>query len=102
MFGNTAEYVQKYTSKGSRILVEGRLNTRSYDDKEGNKRQVTEVIVDKVELIGTKKENAQNNQETVQNSELNAQNNQNIVQNVGSNPFIEFGEEVRIDDNFLE
>lgn len=92
-YRNNAEFLNKYASKGSKVLLEGRLNTRSYDDKEGNKRYVTEVIVDKTELLGTKKEE-------------NTQNSQNIVQNQTTqpetDPFADFGETVSIDDNFLD
>ena len=44
-FGKTADNIGKYLSKGSKVQIEGKLKTRSYDDKEGNKRYVTEVIV---------------------------------------------------------
>lgn len=53
---NHAELCEKYASKGSQIYVEGKLRTRSWDDKEGNKRYVTEVLAERIELLG-KKEN---------------------------------------------
>ena len=43
---NTAEFISKYFQKGSMIAVTGSIQTRSYDDKNGNKRKATEIIVD--------------------------------------------------------
>ncbi len=46
------ENVANYLTKGKQVYVEGRLQTRSYDDKDGNKRYVTEVVADEVILLG--------------------------------------------------
>lgn len=46
------ENVANYLTKGKQVYVEGRLQTRSYDDKDGNKRYVTEVVADDVILLG--------------------------------------------------
>ena len=43
-FGKAAEFIEKYAKKGQRIAVAGSLSTRSYEDKEGHKKYVTEVI----------------------------------------------------------
>lgn len=50
----TAEFVQKYFQKGSKIVVVGSIQVRSYDDKDGNKRTATEVIADEVEFGDSK------------------------------------------------
>ena len=50
------ETIGTYTQKGSKILVEGRLQVRSYDNKEGKKVYVTEVIAGKVEFLDSKGE----------------------------------------------
>lgn len=42
----TAEFISKYFAKGRMMVVEGRLQTRSYEDKNGNKRKATEIVVD--------------------------------------------------------
>jgi single-strand DNA-binding protein len=55
-FNHTAEFVQKYFKKGQEILVCGSIQTRSWDDNEGNKRWATEVIVDEVNFCGPKKD----------------------------------------------
>lgn len=47
-----AENVAQYLTKGKQVYIEGRLQTRSYDDKEGKKRYVTEVVADNVILLG--------------------------------------------------
>lgn len=52
----TAEFVAKHFSKGKAILVEGTLQTRSYDAQDGSKRYATEVICDNVEFCGHKTE----------------------------------------------
>jgi single-strand DNA-binding protein len=55
-FGKTAEIVESYTRKGSQIGVEGRLQTRQWTNKEGQERYTTEVVVDRLELLSSKRE----------------------------------------------
>jgi single-strand DNA-binding protein len=45
MWGNQAKFAQDYLKKGDEVAIEGRLSSRSYTDKDGNKRYVTEVVV---------------------------------------------------------
>ena len=59
IWGKPAEILEKYTDKGSEIGLEGKLANRSYEDKDGIKRYVTEVIVNEVLLMGDRKEKAQ-------------------------------------------
>ncbi len=56
MGGHNAEIAERYIRKGSRIYVEGKLKTREYDDKFKIRRRVTEVIVEKLELLGRSRE----------------------------------------------
>jgi len=51
-FGKTAEIIEKFVVKGKEIAIEGKLSSRSYDDKEGNKRYITEVVVSDLMLLG--------------------------------------------------
>ncbi len=52
-FGKTAEIIRDYVGKGSKLFVEGKMQTRSWDDKEsGQKRYKTEVVVLEVSLLG--------------------------------------------------
>ena len=53
-FGKTAELLSQYTSKGNKLAVEGRLQTGSYDNKDGVKVYTTEVIVNKMHLLEKK------------------------------------------------
>lgn len=52
VWGDQAEHCGKYLAKGRQVYVEGRLATRSYEDKQGVKKYVTEVIADKVVFLG--------------------------------------------------
>jgi single-strand DNA-binding protein len=51
-WGKTAEIIEKYVTKGKEIAVEGKLTHRSYDDKDGIKRYVTEILVFELLLLG--------------------------------------------------
>jgi single-strand DNA-binding protein len=51
-WGKAGEIIAQYTSKGSGLLVSGRLDQRSYDDKDGNKRQAVEVYVEDFNFVG--------------------------------------------------
>ena len=51
-----AEFCSKYLTKGSRILLEGRLQSRSYEAQDGSKRNIIEVIADEIEFAGAKRQ----------------------------------------------
>ena len=51
-WGKTAETIEKYVVKGKEIAIEGKLTHKSYEDKNGEKRYVTEVVIDEVLLLG--------------------------------------------------
>ncbi len=53
-----AELAEKYIRKGSQIFVEGKIRTRSWDDKDGQKRYTTEIIADNVRLLGRRDDSA--------------------------------------------
>ncbi|MCW9037586.1 MULTISPECIES: single-stranded DNA-binding protein [Altibacter] len=53
-WGKTAEIVESYVTKGKEVAVEGKLTTRSWDDKDGNKRYTTEVVCNELLLLGSK------------------------------------------------
>lgn len=53
-YGKTAEIMEKYMPKGKEIAVEGKLTYRSYDDKDGVKRMITEIRVEELVLLGAK------------------------------------------------
>lgn len=59
-----ADNCAKYCVKGMKVGVCGQIQTRSYDDKDGNKRYITEVIADEVEFIGGNKNEGQETKQT--------------------------------------
>lgn len=58
-FSKLAETISKYVNKGDLVGVDGRIQTRNYTDKEGNNRYSTEIIVENVEFLQTKKQEQQ-------------------------------------------
>ncbi|MGB2768948.1 MAG: single-stranded DNA-binding protein [Candidatus Zixiibacteriota bacterium] len=55
-FGKTAEICNEYLKKGSQVYIEGRIQTRSYDDRDGNKKWITEIIAQTMQMLGRKGE----------------------------------------------
>ena len=53
-----AEIVEKHVGKGKEVALEGKLTSRTYETKEGEKRYVTEVVIDEILLLGIKGDNA--------------------------------------------
>ncbi len=51
-WNKTAEIVEQYVSKGKEIAIEGKLTNRSYEDKDGQKRYITEVVVNELLMLG--------------------------------------------------
>jgi len=49
-----AEVAEKYVKKGTPLYIEGKIRTRSWDDKDGNKRYTTEIVADTMQLLGQK------------------------------------------------
>ena len=94
----TAELICNYFDKGNQIGLEGRIQTGSYDDKDGNKRYTTDVVVDQVYFIDSK--GASN---TVGSSDVSPYDYQDTSSvNVENDPFADFGDSVSIDDSFLD
>lgn len=58
MWGKLAEIAQKYLKRGSLVYLEGRLQTRQWDDRSGNKRYTTEIIANVMKMLGPKGESA--------------------------------------------
>jgi single-strand DNA-binding protein len=54
-----AEIAEKYVKKGTKVFIEGKIRTRSYDDSQGIKRYVTEVWGDQMELLGSRPQDGQ-------------------------------------------
>ena len=49
---STADVVERFVKKGTQLFIEGRIRTRSWDDQTGNKRYVTEIVADTLQLLG--------------------------------------------------
>jgi len=56
LFGKTAENAGQYLKKGKKALVEGRIRQRTYDDKDGTKKYITELLADRVVFLSSKGE----------------------------------------------
>ncbi|MFC1475259.1 single-stranded DNA-binding protein [Candidatus Zixiibacteriota bacterium] len=54
VWGKQAEVIKEYMSKGRQLYIEGRISNRSYDDKDGNKKYISEVVVQNFQFIGDK------------------------------------------------
>ena len=88
-----AENVKKYITKGSLVAVEGRIQTRNYDDKDGKKVYVTEVEADNVQFLepkGQRSMESNNNYEPSDNVQTT---------DVGEDPYIDFGQTVELSDD---
>lgn len=51
-WGKTAEIIEKYVEKGQEVAIEGKLTSRSYDDTQGNKRYITEIVCNELLMLG--------------------------------------------------
>ena len=65
-FGNLAEIAEKYLDKGSSVYIEGKIQTRKWQDKEGKDRWTTEVLGNQLTMLGSK--NSSDSSEEVSNS----------------------------------
>lgn len=101
-----AEVICNYFDKGNQIAIEGRLQTGSYDDKDGNKRYTTDVVLDQFHFIESKAQREAGNNSSYNASSDNVspydyQQPSNDI-NIENDPFADFGDSVSIDDNFLD
>ncbi|MBR2247718.1 MAG: single-stranded DNA-binding protein [Bacilli bacterium] len=99
-----AENVKNYLQQGSQVAIDGRIQTRNYEDKEGQKRYVTEVVADNVEFLGSK--NSANNSNTKKDNEEPTpydfgDKEEPKGTDVESNPFADFGSSIEISDDEL-
>lgn len=95
-FGKTAELLNNYCGKGSKILIEGNLKQDRFQDKEGNNRSVVRVIANRIEFLDSKGSKQQNNQPQQQQGQ--AQGNTNVA---NDNPFANANGPIDISDDDL-
>lgn len=69
-----ADNCHKYLSKGSKCCITGAMQNRSYEDKDGNKRFVSEIIADEIEFIGNRSERTEDNTKPKQSSNNSGNN----------------------------
>lgn len=104
-----AENVKNYLAQGSQVAIDGRIQTRSYDGNDGQKRYVTEVVADNVEFLGSKNSSTTSNNTTTSTQSSNAgptpydfgATPEPKGTNVDSNPFADFGSSIEISDDEL-
>ena len=53
-WGKTSEVIEKYVTKGKEVAIEGKLTSRSYETKEGEKRYITEIVCSELLMLGCK------------------------------------------------
>lgn len=101
-----AENCKNYLAKGSQVAIEGRIQTRNYDDKDGKKVYVTEVIADNVQFLGTKGQNQGGNSVAFNDTATpydfdSAPEGKQTTTDVSSDPFADFGSSIEISDDEL-
>lgn len=99
------ENLARYIKKGGQVAVEGRIQTRSYDNNEGKRMYVTEVIAQNVQFLDSKNSSGSQDNASMNSpfdSEFENTNMQNIETiDVDKDPFESFGESIAISDNDL-
>ena len=102
VWNKQAENVARYLSKGRQIAVEGRIQTRNYDNNEGKRTYVTEVIASNVEFLGSANDNNRsNNTPSFDENPFDTVEPVIDTTSVDNDPFASFGEKVEISDSEL-
>ena len=101
-----AENCKNYLTKGSQVAIEGRIQTRSYDGQDGQKRYVTEVVADNVQFLGTRGQNTNGGSMDSQpafNDNATPYDFASAPQttDVSNDPFADFGSSIEISDDEL-
>ena len=89
-FGRAAEFAEKYLKQGTKIAITGRIQTGSYTNKDGQKVYTTDVVVDKMNFIGTKKETASEESKEETQTEI-------VQKAMNDNPYEAMGKQVEAD-----
>ena len=102
VWNRQAENVARYLSKGRQIAIEGRIQTRNYDNAEGKRTYVTEVIASNVEFLGSANDNNRTNTNTgFEENPFDTMEPPMDTTSVDNDPFASFGEKVEISDSEL-
>ncbi len=81
MYRRLAEVAGEYLKKGSQVFVEGKLQTRKWQDQQGNDRYTTEIIADNMQMLGGGRSDGQGSQQGAYQQNNRPQNNQGRPQN---------------------
>lgn len=100
VWNKQAENLVKYVKKGNQIAIEGRIQTRSYDNEEGKKVYVTEVLANHVEFIGNNSNKANDTEKQNQSNKI-SYTAEEIDNMPSDDPFSNFGQKVEVDDSQL-
>lgn len=95
-FGNRAETMSKYLTKGSQIAVDGRIQTGSYDGADGKKVYTTDVVVENFQFLDTKGSRNMDNVDMPTNDDI-----PNDDTTDSSDPFADFGAKIEVSDSEL-
>lgn len=93
-WNKAAEFAAEYFHKGKQMALEGRLQVRSYDGNDGNKRWVSEVVVEQMEFVGSKNDGSKSNSG-------NGGSGNGYNSGGGADSYAGLGQEVMFDDNDL-
>ena len=98
-----AENCKNYLNQGSQVAIDGRIQTRNYEDQNGQKRYVTEVVADNVQFLDTKaaREQREASSNDVNPYNLPSQEEMPQTSDIPEDPFKDFGEEIKIEENDL-
>lgn len=102
-----AENIAKYLSKGRLVAVEGRIQTRNYEDKDGKRVYVTEVIASNVQFLESRNSSSNSSDNSYSQpmpdyNDNSGSNNQNIESvDLDNDPFASFGDSIDVSDNDL-
>ena len=97
-FQKQAENIKKYVFKGSLVAVDGRIQTRNYEDKDGKRVYVTEVVADRVQFLDTKSSSNNVANDTTDVSPADFQSSMPVT-NVSNDVFADFGSSIEISDD---
>ena len=97
-FGNRAETMNKFLSKGSQIAIDGRIQTGSYDGADGKKVYTTDVVVENFQFLDSK---GSRNTDTVTSEPMNDDIPNDDTTSDSSDPFADFGAKIEVSDNEL-
>ena len=103
-----AENLVKYQKKGNQIAVDGRIQTRNYEDKDGKRVYVTEILANNISFLDSKGTNTSSNDfnslpEPPREDSVSSSSNMNNMETVSvdKDPFEAFGDSIEISDNDL-